>query len=477
MKTVLRVFYSKKDRIISLIVVFVVSILVILWAQGYRFNFNNYTVSQTGILRVNATPQSASVYLNNKYIGNSPVVIKSLIPKTYNLKISLNNYITWNSFVSVHSQNITNIDAFLLPNIIKQNVFKTIGTIDSVQMGQNNYLFIVTNLNGIYKLYYYNLNSLTSGVLALNEHYLFNLSNKIKFANLPMKIYNNSNFSYLVIDYNGEYYLYNIANNTIVLLNKLFSFTGNISKMKWVGNNHLVISNNNLLAVLDLSTDQMFLITFNSAYHSVFSIFNGNIVYSEYNQVLNISKIFSVNSDGSNKQYLFTINGLVHNILSSNNANGYIALSTSHHNYLYSSSTNTIRNINSGYTLVKFSPDGRYILMVNGLDLVAYYINNNTNIILSTMFNSLYNVMWYPLGGYLLYESRVPKAIHNLYSLNVKAVDSNSNFTLLKKLSGTYYVVSGGNYLIALIYNSKYKNNLLYEVNLIKNQSLLPFAL
>ena len=476
-RKLLNIFYSRGDKIIGLIVVFIISILIILWAQGYRLNFSNYTVSQTGILRVNTTPSSASLYLNGKYLGVSPLVIKSLLPKTYNLKVSLNNYITWDSLVSVHSQNITNVDAFLLPNIIKQNVFKTIGTIESVQMGQNNYLFVVTKINNVFKLYYYNLNSLSSGVTSLTEHYLFNLSSKIGFANLPIKIYNNSNFTYIVVEYNGQYYLYNVVNNTISLLTNSFNFNGQISLMKWLGNNHLVISNNNVLTILDLSTDQMFLINFNSTYHSVFSISNGTLIYSIYNSVLNISKIFSVGSDGSSKTYLFSVKGNVVNILTSNTANGYITLSTKHHNYIYSFNTNSIKSFDNGFSLVKFSPDGKYILAVNGLNLIAYYINNNSNIILSTKFNDLYDVMWYPLGGYIVYEQKVLNSIHNPYSLNIETVNSNNNITLLKKLIGPYYIVSGGNYLVTLIYNSKYKSSLLYEVNLIKNQSLLPFAL
>ncbi|MCL4393160.1 PEGA domain-containing protein [Patescibacteria group bacterium] len=477
MKKFLNIFYSKSDRIIGLVIVFIITILVILWAQGYRFNFSNYTVSQTGILRINTTPSNASLYLNNKYIGKSPLVVKSLIPKTYNLNVYLPNYITWDSLVSVNSQNITNVDAFLLPNIIKQNVFKTIGTVESVQMSDNNYLFVITKLGGVFKLYYYNLNSLTSGVPSLTEHYLFNLSNKIGFANLPIKIYSNSNFTYLAINYNGKYYLYNVVNNSITLLNKMFNFNGNITKIQWVGNNHLSIENNNLLAILDLSTEQMFLITFNSSYHTNSAIFNGNLIYSEYDKLTNTSRIFSINSDGSNKKYLFTIKGLIKNILASNSASGYIALSTNHHNYLYSASNNTIKSFDNGFTLIKFSPDSKYILGVNNLNLVAYYISNNSNITLSNMFNNLYDVMWYPLGGYIVYEGKVPNAVYNLYSLNIETVNASNNVTLLKKLSGTYYIVSGGNYLVALIYNAKYKSNLLYEINLIKNQSLLPFAL
>ena len=67
-----------------------------MWAQGYKFDWNNKSWEKTGVLFLEVKPKNAEVYLNNEFYGKETSVrIKNLLPEQYEVKVTKEGYIPW----------------------------------------------------------------------------------------------------------------------------------------------------------------------------------------------------------------------------------------------------------------------------------------------------------------------------------------------------------------------------------------------
>jgi len=82
--------------IIFFIIFFITAPLVIMWAQGYKFDWNNKSWEKTGVLFLEVKPKNSEVYLNNEFYGKETSVrIKNLLPDEYEVKVTKEGYIPW----------------------------------------------------------------------------------------------------------------------------------------------------------------------------------------------------------------------------------------------------------------------------------------------------------------------------------------------------------------------------------------------
>ncbi len=111
------------------IVFFVVSsIIVILFAQGYRFNFNSLKIVKTGGIFIKTSTDGAKIYINDKYIESTSgilshsALISDLAPKNYNVFVYKENYYPWNKTVEVKNGMVTELNSIILfPLELKKN--------------------------------------------------------------------------------------------------------------------------------------------------------------------------------------------------------------------------------------------------------------------------------------------------------------------------------------------------------------------
>ncbi len=466
---------SKISSFGIILLILVISLLIVLYARGYNLDLSNFSITSSGIIRINTTPNNSQVYLNNKYVGVSPLVLNSIDPGSYYIKILKNNYTEWNSLVTVKSGNITNVDSFLLPSQVDQSIVKTDGNIYKVIYNDNsNYIYIITDKSGVYKLYYINLSLITNGY-SLN--YVANLSKIINFSkggNISIK--SNTSLSDLILKYNNRYYIYNVLTNKLTLLSKLI-YIYNLENINWTDSpNYIVIKDNNLLATLSLSTDQVYLLSYNSMNVVYRNINSSQIIFSSYSSTTGISDIFISNLDGTDKVLAYKIKGDVNNIFV-NDQESYIAIGTTlRNNYLLSFNNNILSNevpFANGNNIVSFNSQNNYILTEKNNTLYAYYVNNLSNITVIDNYNELSNIKLYSLGSYIFYQKK--NIGSNTYSLYEQTIGGNSPVLISKDTVGNYYITIGGNYLF---FNYYYNNNTyLYAVTLIKNNNIFPFSL
>jgi len=76
-----------------LLLFFIVTPLLILYASGFRYNFDIGMIEKTGAFYIKSYPRNAEIYINDlKSKHKTPKQITNLAPGTYTLKITKNNY-------------------------------------------------------------------------------------------------------------------------------------------------------------------------------------------------------------------------------------------------------------------------------------------------------------------------------------------------------------------------------------------------
>lgn len=87
---------------------FVISPLIILYTTGFRYDFLNHRVEQTGVISIDAKPLDADVYLNTVRIKKTmPIRLANRAPGTYHLTLKKTGYMPWERDITVTSQQTT----------------------------------------------------------------------------------------------------------------------------------------------------------------------------------------------------------------------------------------------------------------------------------------------------------------------------------------------------------------------------------
>jgi hypothetical protein len=104
------VFYRKLFFWIFVLLFLTTTPVAVLYSQGYRFDQYKKIFIHSGSITVKSTPASANIYLNGKLqssnafnIINNSVTINGLRPGNYDLRVSADEYGTWEKNVDVHS--------------------------------------------------------------------------------------------------------------------------------------------------------------------------------------------------------------------------------------------------------------------------------------------------------------------------------------------------------------------------------------
>lgn len=106
-----KILYS--ISIISICVILTIS--VIAYGKGYRFNSSQKTINTTGILSANSAPDAASIWIDNKLNSATNGSI-NLVPNWYDLRISKEGYQSWEKRIRIQGEVVTKVDALLIPN-------------------------------------------------------------------------------------------------------------------------------------------------------------------------------------------------------------------------------------------------------------------------------------------------------------------------------------------------------------------------
>lgn len=110
--TLIRVF----ALMTTFLVVGVVGYFVSLLARGYEFDLNTLTFFENGILVAKSDPDGASIYINGNLKGATNTNLR-LKPGEYNLEIKRNGHITWQRYLNIKKEEVTQVTAHLFKTV------------------------------------------------------------------------------------------------------------------------------------------------------------------------------------------------------------------------------------------------------------------------------------------------------------------------------------------------------------------------
>ena len=93
---------------IFFLIFFITAPIVVLWAQGYHYNFSKRRLEKTGVLFLESKPTKAEIYLNGKLQNDKTSVrIKNLLPGQYEVSLQKEGYQPWKKKLAIRTSETT----------------------------------------------------------------------------------------------------------------------------------------------------------------------------------------------------------------------------------------------------------------------------------------------------------------------------------------------------------------------------------
>ena len=147
----------------------IVSPIVILYTAGYRYDWENNTIKQTGVISVDVEPTDANIYLNDVKIDKDiPARLSNRAPGTYHISLKQKGYKTWSKDITVESKKTTYINNITLLKDqlpIHLDDFKSDNIVDFYPSESSNYAIILKNIEGVYEVELLNLENTETTLL------------------------------------------------------------------------------------------------------------------------------------------------------------------------------------------------------------------------------------------------------------------------------------------------------------------------
>ena len=93
---------------VGIVLFLIATPLLVLYARGFKFDFNTRQIVKTGALVVKTEPTKADVFLNDKKQADpTPSTIRFLLPGDYTVRVEKSDYQPWTKRFSLRSQLVT----------------------------------------------------------------------------------------------------------------------------------------------------------------------------------------------------------------------------------------------------------------------------------------------------------------------------------------------------------------------------------
>jgi len=143
MKIVLNVTKSIVPKFVLLVFFIIILIVVIAYARGYRINFDEGTVSSTGILSINSTPKPGRVYVNGQLKGATDVNL-TLPFGRYTVEVKKDGYTSWTKSISLKGEIVMSLEARLFSKNPSLTPLTNLGVIKAIPMGNTDKLILIS---------------------------------------------------------------------------------------------------------------------------------------------------------------------------------------------------------------------------------------------------------------------------------------------------------------------------------------------
>lgn len=119
---------------VSVILFVAVSGYAVMYATGYRLDFQDWTLRKTGVLAITSKPSGATVYLNDKkYSRRTPLTLRNMLPGAYEATLELADYRPFTKTIEIKSGQATeehNLD-LVLSTVAEKTLAEDVGEVVS----------------------------------------------------------------------------------------------------------------------------------------------------------------------------------------------------------------------------------------------------------------------------------------------------------------------------------------------------------
>lgn len=123
----------------------IISPLLILYTAGYRYDFSQHRIKQTGVVSIDVYPRDVRVFINNTQIKKDvPIRLTNRAPGTYHVRIERDGYKTWRQDITVDSNQTTYIKDITLFADTLPVLIRELPEDASVSFSPNNFYALVT---------------------------------------------------------------------------------------------------------------------------------------------------------------------------------------------------------------------------------------------------------------------------------------------------------------------------------------------
>ncbi len=151
---------------------FIISPLLIMYTAGYRYDWRNGLLKETGAINIDLEPETAVVYLNNvKLQEKMPVRLNNVIPAKYNVRITSPDYFDWNKEIEVKNKQTNYIKEISLLKKNKPEIFITGEIINFALSYDSQFIIYTIKENSATSIWLWNTNSkLANNLFRLPEN-------------------------------------------------------------------------------------------------------------------------------------------------------------------------------------------------------------------------------------------------------------------------------------------------------------------
>ncbi|MFH1947409.1 MAG: PEGA domain-containing protein [Candidatus Magasanikbacteria bacterium] len=254
-----------------------------MYTAGYRWDYKNGELKQTGVLSIDIEPKEAYVFLNDSKIEKKlPIYLPNLTPNSYKIRLTLAGYKTWEKDIEIASKKTTYIkNITLFKDSLPKNVdLPNIKNIDEIYFSADgNYALIQKTTNNIYEIYFINLINGKTELLTRNSSEIKPEITWSPFADF---------FAIKSQDENSEIiYIYN-GNNLNQF--KTYSFP-KINSFEWSRNDSMptiFLQSENIIYLLSTSAQKTFVLSDANIWHVDY--FDNLWTYNPEQRILSKSK-------------------------------------------------------------------------------------------------------------------------------------------------------------------------------------------
>lgn len=138
------------SRTIILVLFVTFSLVMILYARGYRFDPVRKELSSTGILAVSSVPKAAKVYINGDFKGATDLNL-SLAPGTYTVEVKKEGYATYSTHLKLRGEIVEVVDPILFPLNPSLSPLTNLGVTKAVEIDSTDKILIFSESENIEK--------------------------------------------------------------------------------------------------------------------------------------------------------------------------------------------------------------------------------------------------------------------------------------------------------------------------------------